>query len=164
MKLIDMISNAGDRVYAAYAADDAGGARASEIQESGEMYLETIHILSKEKSAVRAVDICEYMGYSKPSVSRAVGILKNGGYIEIDKGGHITLTELGRRRAEKTYERHRVLTAVFVRLGVPEDIAAEDACKIEHVISDETFDAVKKYIGCGECGICDPNRKAGEGA
>lgn len=116
------------------------------LQESGEMYLETIFILSTEKGSVRSIDIVDYMGYSKPSVSRAVGLLKQGGYIEVDSGGHITLTELGRQRAEKTYERHRVLTDAFCRLGVDEKVAAEDACKIEHVISDETFDAVKRFI------------------
>ena len=126
------------------------------IQESGEMYLETIYILSQKKKAVRAVDICEEMGYSKPSVSRAVGILKNGGYIEVDGGGHITLTELGCERAEKTYERHRVLSEVFMRLGVDEKTATEDACKIEHVISDETFEAIKKCRSCPrEAGSAD---------
>ena len=126
------------------------------IQESGEMYLETIYILSQKKKAVRAVDICEEMGYSKPSVSRAVGILKNGGYIEVDGGGHITLTELGSERAEKTYERHRVLSEVFMRLGVDEKTATEDACKIEHVISDETFEAIKKCRSCPrEAGSAD---------
>lgn len=122
------------------------------LQESGEMYLETIYILSQEKGAVRSVDVGEYMGYSKPSVSRAVGLLRQGGYIEVDAGGHITLTDEGRLRAEKTYERHRVLTDAFRRLGVSEEVAAEDACKIEHVISDETFDAVKHFLsgyGCG---------------
>lgn len=123
------------------------------LQESGEMYLETIYILSQEKSSVRAIDIGEYMGYSKPSVSRAVGLLRRGGYIEVDAGGHITLTEDGRRRAEKTYERHRVLTDAFRSLGVSEDVAAEDACKIEHVISDETFDAVKRFLSGHRCEI-----------
>ena len=116
------------------------------LQESGEMYLETIYILSGEKSVVRAIDVGEYMGYSKPSVSRAMGLLRRGGYIEVDDGGHITLTDEGRIRAEKTYERHRVLTDAFQRLGVSEEIASEDACKIEHVISDETFDAVKRFL------------------
>lgn len=126
------------------------------IQESGEMYLETIYILSQKKKTVRAVDICEEMGYSKPSVSRAVGILKNGGYIEVDSSGHITLTELGCERAEKTYERHRVLSEVFMRLGVDEKTATEDACKIEHVISDETFEAIKKCRSCPrETGAAD---------
>lgn len=117
-----------------------------DIQESGEMYLETIYILSGEKSAVRSIDICDRMGYSKPSVSRAVGILRREGFIEIDSGGHITLTDKGRERAEKTYERHRVLSDAFMSLGVSESVAVEDACKIEHVISDETFAAVKKFL------------------
>ncbi len=116
------------------------------LQESGEMYLETIYILSERGKPVRSIDIVEYMGYSKPSVSRAVGLLREGGYIEVDPGGYITFTEEGRRRAEKTYERHRVLTDTFRRLGVNEVTAAEDACKIEHVISDETFEAVKRFL------------------
>lgn len=116
------------------------------LQESGEMYLETILILSLKMSGVRSIDVCEYMGYSKPSVSRAVGILKNGGYIKVDRDGYITLTDVGRETAEKTYERHRVLTSFFQKLGVCEKTASEDACKIEHDISDETFEALKKYI------------------
>ena len=117
------------------------------LQESGEMYLETIYVLSKCGKAVRSIDISEHMGYSKPSVSRAVSILKNGGYIEVDKDGHLTLTPKGLETAEKTFERHKVLTKFFVGLGVAEDIASEDACKIEHVISDECFDALKKHLG-----------------
>ena len=116
------------------------------IQESGEMYLETILVLSFSGSPVRAVDISEYMGFSKPSVSRAMGILKNGGYIKVDDGGSILLTEEGRAHAEKIYERHQILARHLIRLGVPEDIAAEDACKIEHVISDESFSAIKKAM------------------
>ena len=115
------------------------------LQESGEMYLETIYILLQKKGYVRSVDVCESMGYSKPSVSRAVGLLKNGGYLLMDAGGYLTLTEQGRAVAEKTYERHTTLSAFFTALGVDAAVAAEDACKIEHVISDETFDAVKKY-------------------
>lgn len=121
-----------------------------QIQESGEMYLETILLLSK-KGAVRSLDIAEYMEYSKPSVCRAVGILKNGGFITVDKSGYITLTETGLERAEKIYERHTMLTAFLERLGVSADTAAEDACKMEHIISDESFDAIKKHAaGCGE--------------
>ena len=113
------------------------------LQESGEMYLETIFVLSKSNEVVRAIDICEERGVSKPSVSRAVGILKNGGYILCGEDGNLTLTEIGKEIAEKIYERHTVLTEYLVSLGVSEEIASEDACKIEHVISDETFDAIK---------------------
>lgn len=88
----------------------------------------------------------EEMGYSKPSVSRAVGILKKNGYIIMDGSGHLYLTDEGRSVAEKTFERHRVLTKVFTKLGVSAGIAAEDACKIEHVISDETFEAIKRFV------------------
>ncbi len=114
------------------------------LQESGEMYLETIYLLSKEKSAVRSVDVCEHMGYSKPSVSRAVGILRQGGYLIVEDNGHLVLTEEGIRIAERTYERHKILTKVFISLGVPEKTASEDACKIEHVISEETFSAIRR--------------------
>ena len=116
------------------------------LQESGEMYLETILILTQEKGNVRSIDISERMGFSKPSVSRAVGLLKNGGYINVEKDGHITLTEEGRYVANRTYDRHRVLSAFFRSIGVPEDVAVNDACRIEHVISDETFAALKKHI------------------
>ena len=117
------------------------------LQESGEMYLETIHVLSKTKPVVRSVDVGEYMGYSKPSVSRAVGLLKSGGFINVDKDGHITLTESGLALAEKIYDRHQVLTRILISLGVSEKTAAEDACRIEHVISDESFLAMKKHLG-----------------
>ena len=110
------------------------------------MYLETILILTIEKSAVRSIDVCEYMGFSKPSVSRAIGLLKNGGYIKVDSDGYITLTEDGREIAVKMYDRHRILTDFLVEIGVPEDIATADACKIEHHMSDVTFDALKKYL------------------
>ena len=115
------------------------------LHESGEMYLETIYVLSQKSNAVRAIDISEHLGYSKPSVSRAMGILKKGGYISVDSDGHITLTEDGLKTAAKTYERHEVLTKFFGLLGVDEEIASEDACKIEHVISDETFNALKAH-------------------
>lgn len=113
------------------------------LQESGEMYLEAIHVLSKKLPTVRSVDICEHRKVSKPSVSRAVGILKNGGYILCDDDGGLVLTEKGKEIAEKMYERHLVLTDYLISIGVPSDIASEDACKIEHVISDETFNAIK---------------------
>lgn len=116
------------------------------LKESGEMYLETIYILSQKSNFVRSIDVCEEMGYSKPSVSRAVGLLKEGGYLTVGTEGALHLTELGREIAEKTYERHTLLTELFTRLGVNEDVAAADACKIEHVISDETFQALKKHI------------------
>jgi len=115
------------------------------IQESGEMYLETIYVLSRERDAVRSVDIGEYMGYSKPSVSRAIGLLKNGGYVQMDKNGFLTLTEAGLEIASKMYERHTLLTDFLVKLGVDRHTAAEDACKIEHHLSDVTFEAIKRY-------------------
>ena len=116
------------------------------LQESGEMYLETILILSRKNSYVRSVDISEYMGYSKPSVSRAVSLLKAGEYITIDEEGHIHLTESGRAVAEKILSRHTLLTDLLIRLGVSRETAAADACKMEHVISDETFEAIKNHM------------------
>jgi Mn-dependent DtxR family transcriptional regulator len=116
------------------------------LQESGEMYLETIYVLSKTGKPVRAVDVGEHMGFSKPSVSRAIGLLKQGGYVVTDDEGHLLLTESGREAAAKTYERHTILTELFVRLGVDPTTASEDACKVEHDLSDETFLAVKTYV------------------
>ena len=116
------------------------------LQESGEMYLETIHILQEKNGSVRSVDISEHMGYSKPSVSRAVGLLKSGGYITVSKEGLITLTETGTQRAQKIYARHTLLTKVLTMLGVSKETADEDACKIEHAISDETFQALQNYV------------------
>ena len=116
------------------------------IHESGEMYLETIFVLQKQRGAVRSVDISEHMGYSKPSVSRAVGLLKNGGYIQVDKDGSITLTETGRATAQKIYERHTVLSSLLIALGVSAETAAEDACRLEHAISDESFEAIKAHL------------------
>ena len=116
------------------------------IQESGEMYLETIYVLSKTNANVRSIDICDHMGFSKPSVSRAVGLLRTGGYINMDKNGYLTLTELGREVATKMYERHQLLSDLFERLGVSAEIASDDACKIEHHISDETFEAIKRFM------------------
>ena len=116
------------------------------IQESGEMYLETILILSRKQKNVRSIDVCEEMGYSKPSVSRAVGLLKNGKYIEVDSSGYITLTESGMALAEKIYNRHRVLTNLLTRLGVSEETASEDACRMEHAISDETYEAIQRFV------------------
>ena len=116
------------------------------IHESGEMYLETIHVLLKKNGTVRSVDVSAHMGYSKPSVSRAVGLLKKGGYILVDKDGYITLTDTGVKVAEKIYERHTVLSNMLVALGVSEETAAEDACRLEHAISDESFEAIKRHI------------------
>ncbi len=121
-----------------------------QLQESGEMYLETILILSGRSSVVRAVDICEYMGYSKPSVSRALSNLKEGDYVKTDDRGFILLTESGREVAEKIYERHTVISSFLTSLGVGEKTAADDACKIEHHISDESFEAIKAYINRGK--------------
>ncbi|MBQ7291699.1 MAG: metal-dependent transcriptional regulator [Clostridia bacterium] len=115
------------------------------IQESGEMYLETIFVLSKSNPSVRAIDVSEHLGYSKPSVSRAMGILKNGGYITVDTSGYITLTESGLEIAQKIYERHTFLSKFLMALGVDEKTAADDACKIEHVLSDTSFEAIKDY-------------------
>ena len=116
------------------------------LQESGEMYLETILILSRKLEHVRSLDVAEHMGFSKPSISRAVGLLKNAGYVLMDSAGYLTLTDSGRAIAEKIYERHTLFSTVLTKLGVDPKIAAEDACRIEHAISQETFDAIKKYI------------------
>lgn len=116
------------------------------LQESGEMYLESIYRLSKQSNAVRSVDISEYMGYSKPSVSRAVNLLKTGGYIVMDQENFITLTDVGREIAEKIYTRHTVLTQMLIQLGVSPEVAAEDACRMEHTISDESFEAIRRHM------------------
>ena len=116
------------------------------LQESGEMYLETILILSRQNDSVRSIDISEYMGYSKPSVSRAVGLLKSDGFITVDKDGHILLTEKGLAVAEKILSRHTLLTDMLVSLGVSRETATADACRIEHVLSDETFCAIKEHL------------------
>lgn len=116
------------------------------IHESGEMYLETIHVLLKKTGQVRSVDISEHMGYSKPSVSRAVGLLKKGGYILVDKEGFITLTDAGEAVAQKIYDRHTVFSRMLVQLGVDPTVAAEDACKLEHAISDESFEAIRRHV------------------
>ena len=116
------------------------------LQESGEMYLETIHVLSKSNTHVRSIDISEHMGYSKPSVSRAVSILKQDGYILVDGDGFITLTDSGQAVAEKIFERHTLLSGILMELGVSPETAADDACKIEHAISDESFEAIKRHV------------------
>ena len=116
------------------------------LQESGEMYLEAILVLHRNRGHVRAVDISEYLGYSKPSVSRAVGLLKSGAYIQVENDGSITLTDTGREIAEKIYERHTVLSAMLMQLGVSQEVAAADACRLEHAISDESFLAIKRHM------------------
>ena len=115
------------------------------VRESGEMYLEAILVLEKKSGYVRSIDVSEYLGYSKPSVSRAMGILREGGYILMEKDGAITLTDSGKKLAETIYERHTVLSELLIRLGVDERTATDDACRIEHVISDESFQAIKQY-------------------
>ena len=116
------------------------------LHESAEMYLETIYELSQKQNTVRSIDVAETRGYSKPSVSRAVGLLKQGGYLLMDKDGFLTLTESGIEVAQKIYERHTVLSKMLLALGVSKETATEDACKIEHVTSDETFQAIKDHM------------------
>ena len=115
------------------------------LQESGEMYIETIYVLTKKSAFVRAIDVSEYMGYSKPSVSRAIGLLKKGELITVNESGHITLTQSGLDIAEKLYERHTLLSGFLIAMGVDPQTATDDACKIEHVISDKTFEAIKNH-------------------
>ena len=117
------------------------------LQESGEMYIESIYVLNKRMGNVRSIDVCEHLGYSKPSVSRAMSLLKKGGFVAMDANGYLTLTDAGREVAEKMYQRHTVLSELLMRLGVSEETAVDDACKIEHHISDESFNAIKKYVG-----------------
>lgn len=116
------------------------------LQESGEMYLETIFVLSQQMNTVRSIDVAEHLGYSKPSVSRAVSLLKNGGYLTMEDGGALLLTESGLAIGSKIYDRHKVLTEMLLRLGVDRETAAEDACKMEHAISDKSFAAIKKHL------------------
>ena len=116
------------------------------LQESGEMYLETIYVLSRTSKAVRGIDIADHLGYSKPSVSRAIGLLRDEGLVKKDDEGFYKLTEAGEIMAKRIYERHTVLTTLFINLGVDEKTASEDACRIEHYISDKTFDAIKAHM------------------
>ena len=116
------------------------------LQESGEMYLETIYILTKKNHDVRSLDVAEYMNFSKPSVSRAVGLLKQGEYITVDQKGYLHLTAMGEEIAAKMYERHMLLTEFLIRLGVDRETASADACKIEHDISDKSFEAIKRHV------------------
>ena len=115
------------------------------LKESGEMYLETIYILSKSKSSVRSIDVAEYMNFSRASVSRGIGLLKKQDFILMDREGYITLTDSGLKTAEKIYERHTVISKMLMAMGIDEKTATEDACRIEHVISDKTFEAMKQH-------------------
>lgn len=116
------------------------------IQESAENYLETIYMLSKKQPSVRSIDIANELEYTKPSVSVAMKNLRESGHIEVDSDGHITLTEKGRNVAEEMYERHTLISKWLVSMGVDKDVAADDACRVEHVLSSESFEAMKKYI------------------
>ena len=116
------------------------------LQESGEMYLETIYTLTQTGAAVRSIDVCEHMGFSKPSVSRALGILKSGGYVAVSPEGYLSLTEAGLEVAEKIYARHELLKSFLMSIGVDEETAAEDACKMEHALSDKSFEAMKEAM------------------
>jgi Mn-dependent DtxR family transcriptional regulator len=118
----------------------------TKLLESGEMYLETIYILSLSGGAVRSLDVAEYMNFSKPSVSRAVGLLRSGGYITVDEVGTLSLTPAGETVAKSMYERHTILSDFLVGLGVDRDVATDDACKIEHHLSEQSFDAIKKWM------------------
>ena len=115
------------------------------LHESGQMYLEAIYVLLQKNQNIRAIDVGAYLGYSKPSVSRAVGILKKGGYISVDDDGYITMTDEGKQVSEQLYERHTILSSLLIALGVDEETATEDACRIEHVISDKSFAALKEH-------------------
>lgn len=116
------------------------------LQESGEMYLETIYVLSQKSPNVRSIDVAEHMGFSKPSVSRGMSLLRQGGYLISDEDGYLALTPLGKETAAKIYERHTVIRDMLIRLGVSPETAAQDACRIEHVISDESFQALCRHM------------------
>ncbi|MFI3284006.1 MAG: metal-dependent transcriptional regulator [Erysipelotrichaceae bacterium] len=116
------------------------------MKESGEMYLETIHVLSKTNPHVRSIDVSEHMQFSKPSVSRAISILKNDGFVHMDKDGYLTLTESGLSIAEKIYQRHLILTEFLGLIGLDSDTAANDACRMEHAISDQTYAAISNHV------------------
>ena len=115
-------------------------------RESAEMYLETIYVLSQTSGMVRKIDISKYMGYSKPSITRGIGLLEKRGLVNVDESGNLLLTKEGKKLAKQIYERHTVLTQMFINLGVDEETAADDACRIEHYISETTFNAIKKHM------------------
>lgn len=116
------------------------------IYASGEDYLEAVLVLQKEKGMVRSVDLARHMGFSKPSISHAVGVLKNGGFLTVDEDGYLHLTEDGREVAEKIYERHQFFTEQLVAVGVDRETAERDACRTEHAISEETFQKLKASV------------------
>ncbi len=116
------------------------------MQESAQDYLESILVLSQEKEHVRATDICNYFGYARATVSVFLKQLKENGYVTVSEHNHIYLTDEGRSIAEQMYERHQFLSELFIRIGVPEDIAKKDACRVEHYVSQETFDAIKAHF------------------
>ena len=117
------------------------------LQESGENYLETILLLRQRQGHVRSIDVATELGFSKPSISRAIGILKSAGYVQVGEGGNILLTETGQQKAEAVYERHRLISRYLVlTLGVPAEIADADACRIEPIISQESFDQIKAFV------------------
>ena len=116
------------------------------LHESAEMYLETIYLLSQQRQGVRSIDVAEHMGYSKPSISRAIGLLKQGGYVTVDADGFLQLTDSGLETAQKVFERHTILSRFLISMGVDPEVAAEDACKIEHVISDDSLAAIKRHL------------------
>ena len=116
------------------------------LKESGEMYLESIYVLSTKKAYVRSIDVAEHMNYSKPSVSRAIGLLKNDGFITVDEETGIKLTEKGKKTAKQIFQRHTILTKLLMSLGVDEKTASDDACRVEHVISEKTLAAIKKHF------------------
>ncbi|MBQ7740269.1 MAG: metal-dependent transcriptional regulator [Eubacterium sp.] len=115
-------------------------------RESAEMYLETIYVLSQKSQSVRKIDVSKHMGFTKPSVTRGIGLLEEKGLVSVDESGNILLTDTGKKEAKKIYERHTILTKALINIGVDEKTAAEDACRVEHYISDETFNAIKKHI------------------
>lgn len=115
------------------------------VQESAENYLEAILVLQHQKGSVRSIDVAHYTGFSKPSISRAVGLLRDNGYVSIDENGLLCLTESGREIAETIYERHTLLSDLLIQIGVSPETAVQDACRIEHVISPEAFDKIKEF-------------------
>ncbi len=120
-------------------------------RESAEMYLESVYVLSQKNDVVRKIDVSKQLGFAKPSVTRGISLLEKQALVTVDENGNIVLTKKGLQQAQRVYERHTVLTNTFIKLGVNEKTAVEDACRVEHYISDETFDAIKKYLQACDC-------------